>query len=131
MSLTLPCVTGPYLGVNATLTLQESSVRRTNLLSAGKHARTGPGDPRFKDLPGAQQSIATSSGQADAGLFELSFQDERFLPFENAGVISTWHLKLSPIPQFDYALISDVVMHLRYTAREGGLLKGTFHRIMW
>jgi len=61
----------------------------------------------------------------------LSFQDERFLPFENAGVISTWHLKLSPIPQFVYALISDVVMHLRYTAREGGLLKGTFHRIMW
>jgi hypothetical protein len=41
------------------------------------------------------QSIATSSGQADSGLFELNFRDERYLPFEGAGAISRWRLELS------------------------------------
>ena len=47
------------------------------------------------------------------------------MPFENAGAISTWklHLPADPrkdFPQFDYDTISDVVFHVRYTAREGG-----------
>ena len=34
------------------------------------------------------QSIVTSHGQNDSGLFELNFRDERYLPFEGAGAIS-------------------------------------------
>ena len=47
--------------------------------------------------------------------------DERFLPFEGAGVISEWRLELpGQYPQFDYSTISDVVLTIRYTARDGG-----------
>ena len=67
------------------------------------------------------QSIATSTAQNDSGLFELNFHDERYLPFEGSGAISVWRLELpQKFRQFDYDTISDVVMHLRYTAREGG-----------
>jgi hypothetical protein len=53
--------------------------------------------------------------------FELNFRDERYLPFEGAGVISRWRIQLAKkFRQFDYDTISDVMLHLRYTAREGG-----------
>ena len=124
LSLTLPCVTGPYTGVSATLTLLKSSIRKDNTLRAGKHQRdTSVSDPRFRDLTTPVQSIAASSGLSDSGLFELNFRDERYLPFELAGAISSWRLELSPIAQFDYQTISDVVLHMSLTAREGGPLK--------
>jgi hypothetical protein len=68
------------------------------------------------------QSIATSGAQNDSGLFELNFRDERYLPFEGRGAISHWTLKLADEAQlrlFDFNTINDVVIHLRYTAREG------------
>src|SRR5260370_17005871 len=59
----------------------------------------------------------------DSGLFETNLRDERYLPFEYSGVISQWQLTLpSDVPQFDFETISDVVLHIRYTAREGGAL---------
>src|SRR5262249_35972170 len=52
-------------------------------------------------------------------------RDERFLPFEGAGAISTWKLELpAAFRQFDYNTISDVILHMRYTARQGGGLLG-------
>jgi hypothetical protein len=67
----------------------------------------------------------TSSGQNDPGLFEANFRDERYLPFEGAGAISDWSLELpNDFRSFDYDTISDVILHIRYTAREaGGSLK--------
>lgn len=54
-------------------------------------------------------------------MFETNLRDERYLPFEGAGVISTWRLEMpSEIRQFDYNTISDVILHIRYTARDGG-----------
>jgi hypothetical protein len=35
-------------------------------------------------------------------------------------VIGDWRLELPEIAQFDYATIADVILHVRYTAREGG-----------
>jgi len=65
--------------------------------------------------------VAISTGIHDSGTFELNFKDERFLPFEGAGVISTWKLELpTVVKQFDYHTISDVVLHMRYTAMRGG-----------
>lgn len=81
----------------------------------------GEHDPRFRDSSGAIQSIVTSSGQNDSRLFETNLRDERYLPFEGSGAISEWQIQLpKDFRQFDYDTISDVVLHLRYTAREGG-----------
>jgi len=126
LSLTIPCVTGPYTGVSATLTLLKSSIRKNNSLLAGKYARAVPGpDPRFLDLISPVQSIATSNAQSDSGLFELNFRDERLLPFEMAGAVSSWRLELSPLAQFDRETVTDVVFDMRLTSREGGAVKAT------
>jgi hypothetical protein len=54
-------------------------------------------------------------------MFEPNLRDERYLPFEGAGVISSWHMELPrQFRQFDYGTISDVILHLRYTSRDGG-----------
>ncbi len=54
-------------------------------------------------------------------MFELNFKDERYLPFEGAGVISRWRLELPTAwRQFDYDTIADIVIHVRYTSVEGG-----------
>jgi hypothetical protein len=52
-------------------------------------------DPRFADERAGIASIATSSGQNDAGLFELKLRDERYLSFEGAGAISSRQLRLN------------------------------------
>ncbi|SOE87376.1 virulence plasmid A protein [Burkholderia sp. YR290] len=125
ISLTIPCVAGPYTTVSCTLTMTTNSVRVSNISGVPyprKAVNKVPADdPRFRDAVGSIQSIATSSAQNDDGLFELSFRDERYLPFEGAGAISQWHLQLpSGVTQIDYDSISDVILHLKYTARDGG-----------
>jgi hypothetical protein len=128
VALSIPCVTGPYASVNCTLTLLKSSIRKTQVLrEGGIYAREDAEDDRFNDYFGSLQSIVTSSAQNDSGLFETNLRDERYLPFENSGVISEWQLELpADVRQFDYDTISDVILHLRYTAREGGgLLKNS------
>ena len=110
--LTIPCVAGPVhererdadadaeQGANAS----RRPARRT-LVAVRRRRRT--------------QSIATSTAQNDGGMFELSFRDERYLPFEGAGAVSTWRLELpSQLRQFDYATIADVIVTRRlYGAR--------------
>ena len=120
-AVTLPCVAGPYTSVNCTLTLQQSTIRTTADIGKG-YARQGTDDSRFNDYYGTVQSIVTSSGQSDSGLFETNLRDERYLPFEAMGVAgSQWQLTLpSDIRQFDFDTITDAVIHVRYTAREGG-----------
>ncbi len=119
VSLTVPCVVGPYTNVNATLRLLRSRTR-TSPVAAGDYTERDD-DARFRYQYGAVDAIATSHGQRDAGLFELSFRDERYLPFEGAGAISTWRLEMPrDCNAFDYESITDVVLHLSYTARDGG-----------
>jgi len=120
VSLTIPCVVGPYSTINCTLTMVANSVRRAATPSS-PYARNNGDDVRFVDNLAAIQSIVTSGAQNDSGMFELNFRDERFLPFEGAGAISRWRIQL-PLEtnRFDRNTISDVIVHLRYTAREGG-----------
>ncbi|GLY94446.1 neuraminidase-like domain-containing protein [Actinoplanes sp. NBRC 103695] len=123
VSLSVPCVAaGPYGTVAATLTLLGDSLRKDATLRNGEYPRDPSAtDTRFRDGTAPVQSIATSSPIDDSGLFELRFDDERYLPFEGAGAISAWHLRLgAAAPRLDPAAITDVVLHLRYTAREGG-----------
>ncbi len=126
VSLSLPCVAGPYTSVSCSLSLQRSSIRTASILRDGEYPRAiDEVDDRFQDYFGVIQQIVTSTGQNDSGLFELNLRDERSLPFEGAGVISTWRLELpGELRQFDYNSISDAILHMRYTARPGGgLLK--------
>jgi hypothetical protein len=119
-SLSIPAVAGPYTSVNCTLTLLKSSLRKSPSTEED-YPRLGSDDSRFIDYFGAIQSIVTSSGREDGGLFEPNLRDERFLPFEGAGAESTWRLELpAEFRQFDYNTLSDVILHLRYTARQGG-----------
>jgi hypothetical protein len=125
VSITIPCVTGPYAGINCTLTQLQSAIRHDNTLLGGKYARKGDEDSRFSDIFGTIQSIVTSQGQNDSGLFEANLRDERYLPFEGQGAIGTWRIQLpTQFKTFDHDTISDVVLHVRYTAREGGELLG-------
>jgi hypothetical protein len=152
VSLSIPCVTGPYTGVHCRLTLLSSETRIDPRLDPPPHRccvghydqdhggrdhrdrdhrdrdhRHGyelcPDDPRVVRQHGALEAIATSSGQADSGMFEVSFRDERYLPFEYAGAVSRWRIELPQANnQFDLDSLADVVMHVNYTAREGGEL---------
>ncbi len=122
VSISIPCVVGPYTGVHCTLTLLKNSARTTSRLGGSGYARQAEvPDDRFQDSLAAVQSIATSHAQNDSGLFELNFRDERYLPFEGAGAISTWRISLPPdTNRFDFDTLSDVILHLNYTARDGG-----------
>src|SRR5690349_7371983 len=106
VALSIPSVVGPYTSVNCTLSLLRSSIRTSSI--AGTYRRESAEDSRFVDYAGAIQSIVTSSANNDSGMFETNLRDERFLPFEGAGAISTWKLDLqSDYPAFDFATISD------------------------
>ena len=124
VAVTIPCITAPYTGIHCKLSLLQSSIRISSL-KGDAYARTeGNEDPRFRDFAGAIQTIITSTAQNDSGMFETNLNDDRYLPFEGAGAISNWRLELpNDIPQFDFETISDVVLHIRYTAREAGHLK--------
>lgn len=118
VSISLPCIAGPYTSVSATLTLKEDMYRK-NKTDIEPYAVIT--DERFFSNKNNPKSIVTSSAQNDSGVFELNFRDERYLPFEGAGAISTWILELpSTIRQFDYTSISDALLHVKYTAKNGG-----------
>ena len=123
VSLTLPNISGPYTSVNCTLTQQSSVIRKDTASSPSYQTGTPPTVPQPSQLvvvsPTTQ--IVTSGGVNDAGLFELNFHDERYLPFEGTGAISTFtvNLPLASNP-FDVGQLEDLVFHLKYTARDGG-----------
>jgi hypothetical protein len=133
VSLSIPCIAGPYTTVNCSLRLLKNTTRvNTSMNNEGNYEHENDeglwiDDDRFRASNVPVTSIATSTGQNDAGMFEFNFRDERYLPFEGAGAISDWQIELSTekeLRQFDYSTISDVILHLKYTAKEnGGMFK--------
>jgi hypothetical protein len=120
VSVSIPCIVGPYTSVNCKLTLLSSHIRHDKKSQTKYEKKTGD-DPRFTDYYSASEAIVTSNANGDSGLFETQLRDERFLPFEGSGVISKWRLELpEKFKQFDYSTISDVILSIRYTARDGG-----------
>lgn len=108
-SVSLSCATGPHDGVLGTLSLKKGETRRSN----------GDLDTSFTRV----EAIVTSDGREDDGLFELTLRDERLLPFEGIGAHAEqgdqWRFALTDGNEFDYRSISDLILHLRYTARNG------------
>ena len=112
VSISIPCISGPYTSISAKLIHKSSSYRTL-----------GTSDSSFRAFSEAnfEQSISISSAQNDSGVFELNFRDEKYMPFERLGAVSSWRLELpTEVEQFDYNTIADVILHIKYTAREGG-----------
>ncbi len=126
VSVTIPNVSGPNTTVSFMLKLNSSKKRTTAILEDeyewfGYRETPIGEDPRFTYQTGSGELICTSSAQNDAGLFELNFGDERYLPFENAGAASQWELSFpAACNQFDLTTVSDVILHLNYTALYSG-----------
>jgi hypothetical protein len=132
VSLTIPAVAGPYNEVHCRLTLLRSGTRIAPLPRVPAavccdccQSKNGypvcPHDTRWVTQNGALEAIATSTGQDDAGLFQVSFQDERYLPFEYHGAVSRWRIEMPPENNyFDMESLSDLMVNISYTAREGG-----------
>ena len=123
VAVSIPSVAGPYAGVRCSLRLLKSRIRTDPSLAGGAYAYDpeNDDDTRFDVHYSSLEAIVTSTGQNDAGLFEVNLHDERYLPFEGHGVVSDWQIDLpSDFRQFDYDSISDLILHVRYTAREGG-----------
>ncbi|MGF6454559.1 neuraminidase-like domain-containing protein [Pseudomonas frederiksbergensis] len=110
ISISLPAVLGPYEDIRAILTQTSTEV-----------VMPGTDKTVMKSLR-ANQQIALSTGIDDNGLFTLSFQDERYLPFEYTGAISKWKLSF-PNHAAQKAMLeslTDIIVHVCYTARAGG-----------
>ena len=122
VSVTIPCVVGPFTTVNATLRLLNHQYRNSPIAtSANGYVQSSSNDARFTTTSIPITAIAVSNGQNDSGVFELNFRDERYMPFENAGAISQWQIDLpTTFQQFDYNSITDVVVQIRYTSVDGG-----------
>jgi Tc toxin complex TcA C-terminal TcB-binding domain/Neuraminidase-like domain/Salmonella virulence plasmid 28.1kDa A protein/Fibronectin type III domain len=117
VSITIPCVVGPYSSVNAVLTLISSRIR-TDTKTLG-NPEDFYSEKHYKSNYSSSQSIATSHAQNDSGVFELNFHDERYLPFEGAGVFSQWLLEI-PQQNFDLSTITDPMITVRYTSQDAG-----------
>lgn len=106
VSISIPCIAGPYTAIAATLSLGANKVYNF--------------DGSLITTPQSYEAIAASGAQNDSGVFELNFRDERYLPFEGKGVVNShWSLELmkdAALRSFDFSTISDVVLHVKYTA---------------
>lgn len=111
VSLTIPCITGPYTNISARLTLNSSKTK----------IKETDAEELYRKIEAKTTSITTSGAHNDSGIFNLNFNDERYLPFEGAGAIdSEWKLELPTVMRsFNYDTISDVILHLNYTALDG------------
>jgi hypothetical protein len=122
VSVTVSTVKPSHDGVQCELTLSESVIRTSPRLVDGKgYKDQGPTDDRFVKSPYVIKALSTSSAEDDAGMFQLDLRDEKLLPFEGSGAISTWTIEVPrETNRFPLHKISDVVLHLRYTSRDGG-----------
>lgn len=125
VAVSIPAVVAPHSGINATLRLTKHRYRVVPTGSASDYAAGEKNRTAFRYDHVPLSAVAISSGNRDTGAFELAFQGAgpRYAPFEGAGVISSWRLELPPshvMARFDYESISDVLLHIEYTAVDGG-----------
>lgn len=97
ISVTLPALVGPYQDVRAILSYGGSVM-----------------------LPQGCNAIVVSHGMNDSGLFQLDFNDPRYLPFEGIPVDDSGSLTLNfpdmSDKQKDILLsLTDIILHIHYT----------------
>ena len=111
ISVSLPATLSPYEDIRATLTQTYSTIQTSQ-----------NADFAYPNLR-VREQIALSTGLNDNGLFTLNFEgDDRYLPFEYTGAVSRWILSF-PNPAAQQSMLdslSDVIVHVRYTAKSAG-----------
>ena len=128
VSVSLPAVLGPYQDVRATLTqISSATVLKANIDSLGYFY-----DPKGNQMPPldillnprSHQQVGVSHGVDDPGMHQLTFGDERYLPFEGTGCVSLWRLAFPRPKSVDQAKLinslTDIIVHVRYLAKAGG-----------
>lgn len=123
ISVTIPNAVGPYENIKATLTqLRNSTVLKPDI-KAVKYLYNSEDEEgsneNIRENVLVNQQIAISTGVKDSGLFYLNFNDERYLPFEGTGVVSTWGLVINNDDILDN--ISEIIIQINYTALQGSL----------
>ena len=122
VTVTFADAEGNPVGMNATLTqLGHKTVLEADP-KAVKHLLDpkGPAPESVRSDWRASEQIALSQpdgGRDNNGLFELRFDDDRYLPFEGTGAVSSWRLEreLAAFPA-----VYDVWLTVKYTADNGG-----------
>ena len=117
---------GKFDNVKGTLTLTANKVRTSTDIGAGYAENPVGTDARFVyNYAAVPQKIVLGNAQDDPGLFVTAIasnlSDQRYLPFENAGAMSSWHFEMPAASnEIDLSTVGDVVLHIFYTALEGG-----------
>ncbi len=106
VAVSLPCITGPHTSTNIKLSLKNHWIGWNVSDTTVNYSAT------FDE-------IITSSSNNDPAVFEANLRDERYMPFENKGVVSQWDISLPNQHDFDYSTISDLILHVRYVAKGG------------
>lgn len=121
MALSFPAVLGPYQEVGAMLT----QLSNTLYLKNDRRTADGANNSNRSKMTNlrAYQQVALSQGINDSGLFQLDFNDERYLPFEGTGVESKWKLEFpgwanttENAAKTLLESLDDVIIQVRYTA---------------
>lgn len=122
ISVTIPAVVGPYENIKATLTqLRNATILKPDIEAVKYLNNVEEGDNKnIREDIQVNQQIAISIGVNDSGMFSLNFNDERYLPFEGTGAVSTWMLVINNNKTIRDN-ISDVIVHINYTALQGSL----------
>ncbi len=128
-SLSVPVVLGPYDDLKATLT----QLRSVTALEPNPDSLPYLYREEGHELPPPDvvlnlrnnQQIAISTGVDDAGMHQMSMSDDgRYFAFEGTGADSTWRLEFPRSNTQEQQKIinsmTDVIIHLRYTAKVGG-----------
>ncbi|RSL89684.1 hypothetical protein CDV31_015809, partial [Fusarium ambrosium] len=116
IAVSIPAVVGPHTNINAALQLTSHRYRvSTSASKASEYMAQDKDSFRTDHIP--ISAVAISGDGGDPGVFDLTFSGPKYMPFEGAG--------------FDYESISDVLIHIQYTAQEGGaLLRATANEAM-
>jgi Tc toxin complex TcA C-terminal TcB-binding domain len=128
-TITIKFVGAEGEGINATLTqLSHKTVLEADT-KAVKYLLSPKDQPplTIRNDWKASQQIALSYTDPDNmyeknnGMFELNFSSDRYLPFEGTGAVSDWLLELGgKRGSYDLGLLTDVIIHVKYTALQGG-----------
>ncbi|KAF3055499.1 hypothetical protein CFAM422_012995 [Trichoderma lentiforme] len=147
VGMSVPCVADRHTSLNCTLSLRSHRYRVTPQArdadtyndAADDNGGVDASAFRTDRIPIASVAVGTctipSTGtvqqqkqqQQQQQQVELNFSPgsggnkDKYGPFEGAGAISDWHIRLpSAVRPFDYDTISDVLLHIKYTAFDGG-----------
>ncbi|MEV8369059.1 neuraminidase-like domain-containing protein [Microbacterium sp. NPDC064584] len=114
-----PCVTTSFAGVHASVTLTQAVVRTSPDAKPQFGDAFAGGDGFISAMP-MITTIRTSHGVDDRGRHPETAPDDRYEPFEGAGLISHWTIELDPRDNaFDIETLTDFVLTIGYEGDAG------------